>query len=154
MLMLSQESDFQKMAMWTTCFLRSLPQVPTPSISALWSGSVNLIHVKYLWKQCREVVFVWAEEDWGSPVWFHWCIICMVSHKRMGDSYRVVLFKSFPSPPIITTATASPGRGLVCVIYMQFPWAEVDRRKFHTDFCSQQTPSSSLRQDPVLHVTI
>lgn len=53
MLVLSQASDFQKMVMWTKHFLRSLTQVPTPSIYALWPDSVNLIHARSLWKQFR-----------------------------------------------------------------------------------------------------
>jgi len=57
----------------------------------------------------------------------------MILHKIVADHYCVVFFKSSPSPPVINEATASLGRDLVCVIYMQFPWAEVDRREFYTD---------------------
>lgn len=107
----------------------------TAWLCKLHSCKMSLKAIQRCFQRRREFrwgMFLCAEEDWGSPIWFHWCIICTVSHKRMEDSYCVV-FKSFPSPPVITEAADSPGRGLLCVIYMQFVWAEFDRREVHTD---------------------
>ena len=135
--------------MWIKHFLRSLLQVPTPSIYALWPDSVNLIHVKCLWKQFRGLFSCGQERTQGVPFGFIDVSSARCHTRRLlGDSYCVVFFKSFPSPLVIIEATASPGRGLVCVIYIQSLWAEANRREFHTDILFTAKPFLLLEAGP------
>lgn len=142
MLVLSRARDFQKMVMWTKHFLRSLTQVPTPTIYALWPDSVNLIHARSLWKQFRGMFS--CEQKRTEGVLFGFIDASSARYHTRGWETLTVLSSSNLLPLFQSSLKLQPVLGEVWYLWFTYNFHElklIGRNSIQTGFFHSKTLS-------------